>query len=455
MSLYLRAIQMLLSSSRGFYTGPAVSAAMLINAFNSTEGQDTGSIRKGARVAAGSSNTSTGRGLVSNLSDIAQGMLYQAIGSWLARQFESWDLSIFGAEDAADETDSAMDAIDSLDEQTRQSIEQLLQQLNAAIAQISVLLQVINPLLNPAGFMACVQAGSQLIDHAGNSILDLCKQRDTLMDQCFSQLVQRCEAECSKPEPEKPKAPGCTPTAEAPTTPAKAAPTCDAPAGMGTGGGGSSGGGGGGSGAPQAPPSSALPTSPAQTAPPNNSAPPSTQSTQTPPPTGSSTGPGTGPGAAQCPPLPGKPGKPGAGDKQPTEPSKVAPPPAPTPEQEPKEQPKEQPKPTPTTPASTQCPPDPDPDPDPDPAPSPTPDPGPAPETGTETDTDTDTEKCEPPVAEEAECQPEENVGSTVFQGVLGLVGFGILAVGIGCLVNFIQEQVENWWEQVQPPPPP
>lgn len=469
---YRMAIRALRGASRGSYLGPMIAAETLEEAFESTRGQDTSAIRRGARDARGECTESGSRGMVSKIGDLVKGALFQTIVNWMFKQVESWVRARRGSEAIEQETVCATEAIDNLDEQCQHNIQLILNQLNTGIQQILASLSAINPVLHPHLFLQCVQAGAALIDAAGSAIAELCQQRDALMGRCFEQLINACECECNQPEPEKPKHLGEVCEAEPKpeeSTGKKNVSTPPKVAG-GAGGGGSSGAGGttgsaGGSGAAGTGPASTVPpqTHAAQAAPAAPAAPAGSggagpaqtsggfQNAMRPGVGGwgntwgngwnSGTGWTNGSGSGMFPPQATVPaGKtPSLDECLPEEKEKPKQPVLDKPEVE---KPAEE-KPEAEAPdgAASECEP-------PEDATLASEDPQPCEES-------TATDVCEVPDEQtEADNCADSNLGGSIFSGVLGIVGIGVLAVGIGWVVQQIHEHVQQWWENVSPPPP-
>ena len=220
---YRGIVQMLSSASRGSYRGPSVSVDLLSRALGSTEGLDTAQLVEHTRAAVGSSDTGTMRGgIVESLfTFLAQaafgeilGRVVDNVGDWFSNRDDS--------EDIVRDAEAVDKALCDIEEVNETGIEEILLALRAVIAQLCAFLNQVDPTQHPREFAECVAAGADLIDSAGGTIMDCCRDRDSAVTACLDEFLDRGTAVC-----EKPVTGACTTVVceeDVPTTPTKQVP---------------------------------------------------------------------------------------------------------------------------------------------------------------------------------------------------------------------------------------
>lgn len=197
---YRGIVQMLSSASRGAYRGPAVSADILSRALGSTEGLDTAQLVEHTRAAAGSSDTGTMRGgIVQSLfTFLAQaafgeilGRVVDNIGDWFSNRDDT--------EEIVRDAEAVDRALCDIEEVNDTGIEEILLALRAVIGQLCAFLNQVDPAQHPREFAECVAAGADLIDSAGSTIMDCCRDRDTAVAGCLDEFLDRGTAVCERP----------------------------------------------------------------------------------------------------------------------------------------------------------------------------------------------------------------------------------------------------------------
>lgn len=198
---YGQTVSALRNASRGSYGGPSVSETALRRAYESVDGVDTGELRAGARLAAGSTETAGVQQwllpVVKFIGSLGAGML----ATELVERAQSWFSSRDEAEEISDATDRAADAIDTTLTESDRGAEAILLQLVEIIAQISAHLSTIDPREHPEAFAAVVQAGSDIINDAAAMILGLCADRDRAIEECYRALIDHGQRVCERPDP--------------------------------------------------------------------------------------------------------------------------------------------------------------------------------------------------------------------------------------------------------------
>lgn len=192
--------QMLSSASRGSYRGPAVPVEVLARALSSTEGLDPGQLVEHTRAAVGQSSASGMRGglvdsLFTALSQAAfgeiLGRVVDTIGDWFTNREES--------EKIARDAEDAGKALGDIEDVADAGIEEILFALRAVITQLCAFLNQVDPVDHPREFAECVAAGADLIDSAGNTILECCRDRDTAVAGCLDEFLDRGTTVCEAP----------------------------------------------------------------------------------------------------------------------------------------------------------------------------------------------------------------------------------------------------------------
>lgn len=447
-SSYNAAISDLRSASRGGYAGPAISSSDLAKALGAIDGLNTVELQQHTRNAVGESDPTTMRsGIALMLKKTLHGVLNGILGNFITDRVNSWSWWKDRGREMQECVDEGTRVIDEVCDSSQHSVRTLMVFLAQAIRSLC---NTLNSLELPEHidlFRELVSCGSKLIDDTGKLALEQCKDRDEAINQCFDHMIGEarkitedpdCEEppevkECVVEDPCAPEPDPCPPTAP-PTTGNAPAP--------------------GPGGAVPAPAPSPAPSPGLGPAP----APPSADSTPEPTPEPKPEPepklPPSAPIGGVTPPSIPKPELPDLEDLCPPELDKETPdkPEEPTKPEEPEKEPetdceeeKKPPAPTPE-PAEVEqedCEPKPDPEPEPEPAkepeedceePEPDPEPEPAPEPDCEED-------------EEEDCPPAP-AGSSIFGGIVGVIGLGILAFGIGKIIEDISDHL-------QPPPLP
>lgn len=461
-SSYNAAISDLRSASRGGYAGPAISSSDLAKALGAIDGLNTAELQQHTRNAVGESDPTTMRsGIALMLKKTLHGVLNGILGNFITDRVNSWSWWKDRSQEMQECVDEGTRVIDEVCDSSQHSVRTLMVFLAQAIRSLC---NTLNSLELPEHidlFRELVSCGSKLIDDTGKLALEQCKDRDEAINQCFDHMIGEarkitedpdCEEppevkECVVEDPCAPEPDPCPPTVP-PTTGNAPAPspggTAPAPA-------------------PGPAPGPAPAPSPAPSPAP---APPSADSTPEPTPEPKPEPepklPPSAPIGGVTPPSIPKPELPDLEDLCPPELDKETPdkPEEPTKTEEPDKAPetdceeeKKPPAPTPE-PAEVEqedCEPKPDPEPEPEPAkepeedceePEPEPEPDPKPEP-------------EPEPAPELECEEDEEedcppapAGSSIFGGIVGVIGIGILAFGIGKIIEDISDHL-------QPPPLP
>lgn len=208
---YRQAVTQLRNASRGSYGGPSVSPMMLQQAYDSVDGVDTGELRAGARLAAGSTETAGVQQWLLPVAKFIGSLGAGMVASELVEKAQNWFNSRDEAEEVADATGRAADAIDDTLSESDQGTEAILAQLAEIIAQISAHLATIDSSEHPEAFVAVVQAGADIINDAAAMILGLCADRDKAIEECYCALIAHGKQVCEQPAPELvDAAPGAT-----------------------------------------------------------------------------------------------------------------------------------------------------------------------------------------------------------------------------------------------------
>lgn len=457
-SSYAAAVSELRSASRGAYGGPKVSPGDLAKALGATDGLDTGELKYQTLAAVGKADPTTMRsGIGSAVVRVLQGILSGVIGNFISDQVKSWGSLKDRSEELAVCVDQSTNAIDEVCDSAGHSLRTLTSFLAQAIRSLCSTLNSLELPDHISLFKDLVRCGSQLIDQTGALAMDQCRDRDEAINQCLDHMIEEtkklvadpdCEEapevkECVEEDPCAPKPDPCPPSA--PPTPGGGTAPAPSPAPT-----------------PAPAPAPGGGPAPTPTPPPAPTPEPEPKpEPEKPEPKPEPKLPPTAPGGVipkpqvptpelpklddLCPPTdpkdpekPEKPEKPEETKEKPEEPKQ--------PEKECEEPEKKPPLPTPE-PDKDECDPKPEPEPKPEPQPEPTPDPDPEP------DPEPD---CEDEPAPDTDCAEDKDTeecvtgssGRRIFGGIVGVIGIGILAFGIGKII----EDISN---HLQPPPAP
>src|SRR5690606_2358823 len=107
------------------------------------------------------------------------GRVADNVSDWFNNRDDSEGIAQ-GAEDAGEALRDIEDVADS-------GIEEIVFALRAVITQLCAFLNQVDPAAHPREFTECVAAGAELIDSAGNTILDCCRDRDTAVASCLDE----------------------------------------------------------------------------------------------------------------------------------------------------------------------------------------------------------------------------------------------------------------------------
>lgn len=410
-----RAVRDLQAASRGTYAGPAVPEQSLQTALSSTDGLDTGALMTHVRSAVG--DTQVGQ-LRNRLLPLVLRFLGQAasgaIGGLLSDVATDWFDRRNESEQLADEAGEATEVVDQVVEDSDAALNAVLIRATQLLDVLLKYLGTVDPHEHPEQFMAAVRNAATVIDSTGEMITGTCEERDSIISECYDHLLDRGQAICQQPCAElPPEVAECEPTAPpadggVPTSPATSPP----PVTEGT------------------PPEKA-PT-PKPGSPPEPETPPEKKPEPEPDPEPEPTPEDCPPAPEDCAPEPA----PAPSPAPVPEPTDCPPQDAPEPLPQPAPIPEPAPVPDPgTTPAATSPGGTPPPAPEPEPVPGPTIESDPTPEP-------------EPvPGPEAVDCLPEEGAGeecppstSECCSGVLGLLGVGVAILGIGLLIECLED---------------
>lgn len=423
---YGAVVSALQGASGGMYRGPAKSEGQLREMYQTIEGLDTSSLREAAEAAVGGTNEARIQGWVGPLLKFFGTVGGGMIATEIAERAVDWFKNRNDVEEVSEAADKAADAIDSTVTESDQGMMHIIQQLLDIVSTLTQILGSMDRGKFPQEFRDCVQTGADLIDQAGDMLEGLCADRDEAISQCFSALTDHGKQVCET----EPK------------------PLCSAASGGSSGGATSSAAASsGGSSSSTASSGSSGGSSSAADSSTSTNAESSVEKEK------------TTPAAVEKPDE--KP------VEKPVEKTPENPVEKPVEKQEceekpdPKPNPKPEPDPEKCKTEPVECEPTPKPETEPEPKPTPTPTPGtptPIP--------DLETEDCEPgketgtdSESESEECAPELNdvpeESDLIGQLIKGAIGIGIVVVGVGLLVNFLEQCVPVIEEVPVPEPEP
>lgn len=196
---YRGAVEMLSEASRGSYRGPAVSVGTLAEALDTTQGMDVGQLLEHTRLAA--EPCTVDRDEVSEaLWETLGGVAAGAVAGMVAGSVDAW---VRGDEEAAQficDVDEAGAVVRDIGEVADSAVTDILEALGAVISQLCVFLRHVDTAEHPEQFAECVAAGAELIDDAGGTIVDCCRDRDEAIGGCFDEVLDRGEGVGAVPE---------------------------------------------------------------------------------------------------------------------------------------------------------------------------------------------------------------------------------------------------------------
>ncbi len=180
----------------------AVSPGRVAQAVRSLEGLDTGHLRSQASIAAGSSEVA---GVERSIVSVVWPLLENLLGGIAGSALVEWVSSLLNQKDNADQvaadTCEAADAIDRINLDFSAGSAAILENLTASIDALVAFLESVSPQQNPDEFAATVAAMQELIDAAGEGLLDNCSNRDEAVGQCFDELIERGKTASCAPTP--------------------------------------------------------------------------------------------------------------------------------------------------------------------------------------------------------------------------------------------------------------
>lgn len=196
---YGAAVDMLRTASRGTYGGPRVPVPSLIDALRTTEGLNPDDLVTHTRTAAGpAAGAWLGpllQGLLTLLAEIALAELLRRL---VDRAQDWWD-DRDAARKLEDSAEDAGNALKDIEDVADTALTEITDALTAVISHLCAFLSRIDPATHPGMFQECVGAGSDLIDSAGDALLQTCADRDEAVAGCLDEFLARCEAVCEQP----------------------------------------------------------------------------------------------------------------------------------------------------------------------------------------------------------------------------------------------------------------
>ncbi|MDO5513205.1 hypothetical protein, partial [Corynebacterium sp.] len=192
--------RMLIGASAGRYTGAGVSPSIVAQALSSTDGLDPGMLLSHTRAAVTDASAETLRGgILAKVAElIAQAALGEVLGR-LAGSARDWFRNREQSEELVDDAAEATDALDDVTNVSDAACQEVLVALEAVIAQLCAFLARVDPLEHPEVFSECVGAGADLIDSAGECIVNTCRDRDTAVAGCLDEFLSRGNRVCEQP----------------------------------------------------------------------------------------------------------------------------------------------------------------------------------------------------------------------------------------------------------------
>lgn len=192
-SILLRAIEKLVTASRGTYRPPTQAIAQVERAFGATKGLDTSAIRSAAQLVRGSSQSETAAGISEVITGVLVDVAVGLIGDALQGLISDWFGASDDAESAGKEADAASSAVDEINDSATNQCQRVEERAAAQIDMLATMLSSIDPAENPEGFAQLVSLGAGVVDESLSAMTDICGERDHAIAASYGKLVDVVE----------------------------------------------------------------------------------------------------------------------------------------------------------------------------------------------------------------------------------------------------------------------
>lgn len=247
---YGDAVEELRHASGGRYAGPGIRPQEVKQALGGAAGIDTGAIGQHLGFAVGATDTSRlGKGWLGGLLQVLQHLAFGLIGDALGKGIREWWQNREDAQQLTHEAEKATEAMRDICATSDTAASEILAALSQNVTALSNHLRCLTPQAGPeqaAAFNSALGMAANVIDQAGSSVMELCRERDDALAGCMEELERRVSTVCEAPQPCGPAAVeparaerSCAPVErEAPsveTSPPPSAPAPEIPLGRGSG----------------------------------------------------------------------------------------------------------------------------------------------------------------------------------------------------------------------------
>lgn len=247
---YGDAVEELRHASGGRYAGPGIRPQEVKQALSGAAGIDPGAIGQHLGFAVGATDTSRlGKGWLGGLLQVLQHLAFGLIGDALGKGIREWWQNREDAQQLTHEAEKATEAMRDICATSDTAASEILAALSQNVTALSNHLRCLALQSGPeqaAAFNSALGMAANVIDQAGSSVMELCRERDGALAGCMEELERRVSTVCEAPQPCGPAAVeparaerSCPPVErEAPSvgaSPTPPAPAPDVPPGRGSG----------------------------------------------------------------------------------------------------------------------------------------------------------------------------------------------------------------------------
>ncbi|WP_156801674.1 hypothetical protein [Corynebacterium mastitidis] len=247
---YGDAVEELRHASGGRYAGPGIRPQEIKQALGGAAGIDPGAIGQHLGFAVGVTDTSRlGKGWLGGLLQVLQHLAFGLIGDALGKGIREWWQNREDAQQLTHEAEKAAEAMRDICATSDTAASEILAALSQNVTALSNHLRCLAPQAGPeqaAAFNSALGMAASVIDQAGSSVMELCRERDGALAGCMEELERRVSTVCEAPQPCGPAAVeparaerSCPPvereTPSAGVSPTPPAPPPDVPPGNGSG----------------------------------------------------------------------------------------------------------------------------------------------------------------------------------------------------------------------------
>ncbi|MEJ4101961.1 hypothetical protein V5T06_05285 [Corynebacterium mastitidis] len=238
---YGDAVEELRQASGGRYAGPCIHPQEVKQALGGAAGIDPGAIGQHLGFAVGATDTSRlGKGWLGGVLQVLQHLAFGLIGDAVGKGIREWWQNREDAQRLTHEAEQATEAMRDICATSDTAAAEILAALSQNVTALSNHLRCLAPQAGPeqaAAFHSALGVAANVIDQAGSSVMELCRERNDALAGCMEELERKVSAVCEAPQPCGPAAVvsaraerSCPPTErEAPSAGVSPAPPASVP----------------------------------------------------------------------------------------------------------------------------------------------------------------------------------------------------------------------------------